>query len=101
MADTEFANLAVKELPDGISVKVRLQPRASRNTIAGISGDSLKLCLTAPPVEGEANEACISFLAQLCGVAKRQVNIISGHKNRNKVIKITGIDREGFIAVLY
>ncbi len=99
MEITGFDKLDIKELPDGISVKVRIQPRASRNTVAGITDDSLKLCLTAPPVDGEANEACINFLAQLCGVAKKQVGIISGHKNRNKIVKIAGIDKKKLLAV--
>ncbi|MDR3589364.1 MAG: DUF167 domain-containing protein [Negativicutes bacterium] len=92
--------LDCRETAGGITVKVKVQPRASRSTISGISGDSLKLALTSPPVEGAANTACIKFFAELCGVAKSRVAIASGQKSRDKVIAVTGIDKAGFLACL-
>jgi len=96
----DCTGLDIKELADGVAVKVRVQPRSSRNTVAGIYDNSLKVCLTSPPVEGEANQACINFFANLFQVAKNKVCITAGHKTRNKIIKISGIDKRRFIFTL-
>ncbi|MBP2650026.1 MAG: hypothetical protein H6Q74_851 [Firmicutes bacterium] len=96
----ELETLDCRDVSDGITVKVKVQPRASRNAVSGIIGDSLKLALTSPPVDGAANSACIAFFAELCRVAKGRVTIESGQKSREKVIKITGLDKAGFFAVL-
>jgi uncharacterized protein len=98
--DLELSMLDCRETADGVTVKVRVQPRASRNAISGIRGDSLRLALTSPPVEGAANTACIKFFAEFCGVAKGQVVIVGGQKSRDKVIAVTGIDKVGFFACL-
>lgn len=87
----ETAGLSIHQLPDGISMKVRVQPRASRNKIAGMYGDSLKVVLTSPPVDGEANQACIDFFAKVFALPKTDISIIAGHKNRNKTIKVRGL----------
>ena len=80
-----------KNEDDGVSFAVRVQPRARRNAIVGELGDALKIALTAPPVEGRANEACIEFLAELLDVPRASVTIASGQSSRNKVIRVTGI----------
>lgn len=77
-----------------IYFKVRVQPRASKNEVAGFQGDAVKIRLTAPPVDGEANEACRGFLADLLDVPRSQVELVAGHTCRNKVIKISGIKAE-------
>jgi uncharacterized protein len=92
--------LDCREVSDGITFKVKVQPRASRNAVLGMLGDSLKLALTSPPVEGAANSACIAFFAKLFSVGKSCVTIVSGQKSREKVIKIAGLDKAGFFAVL-
>jgi hypothetical protein len=92
--------LDCRDVDGGVTVKVKVQPRASREAIAGLVGDSLKLALTSPPVEGAANEACVAFFAKVCGVAKTRVTLVSGQKSREKVIRITGIDKAGFLAVV-
>jgi uncharacterized protein len=56
----------------------------------GERGDALKIALTAPPVDGRANEACIEFIAQLLKLPRASVKIISGQTSRNKVIEVTG-----------
>ncbi len=95
-----LTGLIAGKRPTGSRCKVKVQPRASRNAISGISGDSLKLALTSPPVEGAANTACIKFFSELCGVAKGAVAIVGGQKSRDKVIAVTGIDKAGFFACL-
>jgi len=73
------------------TLSVRVQPRASRNEVAGLVGDTLKIRLTAPPVEGEANAACLKFLAKLLALAPSRLAIIQGARSRNKIIRITGL----------
>ena len=77
--------------PDGITFSVRVQPRAKKNAIAGELGDALKLSLTAPPVEGRGNEACIEFFANLLKVSRSSVTIASGESSRRKIIRVMGL----------
>ncbi len=63
---------------------VRVQPKASRDEFADIQEDRIKVRITAPPVDGKANEHLIKFIAKTCGVAKSQVSIKSGETGRNK-----------------
>lgn len=92
--------LDIKELPDGIAFKVRVQPRSSKNTVAGIMGDYLKINLTAPPVDGAANAACTAFIASFLAVPKSSVVITNGPNSRLKVIKVTGMDKMRFFTML-
>lgn len=92
--------LDVKESPQGVSFKVKVQPRASRNAITGVIGDCLKLQLTSPPVDGAANIACADFLSDLFGVARSRIMIMAGDKSRNKVIQIAGITKSQFMIEL-
>jgi uncharacterized protein (TIGR00251 family) len=83
--------IPIRESAEGVSFAIRVQPRASRNKVAGEMGDVVKIALTAPPVEGKANEACIEFLAKLLGVARSSVTIAAGETGRNKVIRVAGV----------
>ncbi|MBL0716395.1 MAG: YggU family protein [Desulfosarcina sp.] len=74
----------LKDHPEGIVLSVRVQPRASKNAIKGVHGDALKITLTAPPVDGAANKACIAFLARQLKLSKSAIQIISGQTSRNK-----------------
>jgi uncharacterized protein (TIGR00251 family) len=76
-----------------ITLKVRLQPRASRDGIEGMHGDALKVKVTAPPVEGKANKAVKKLLAKQLGIALSQVEIIAGERSREKLLRISGISR--------
>ena len=80
--------ITVRDTPQGASFTVRVQPRARRNAIVGEIGDALKIALTAPPVEGRANDACIGFLAEFLKVPRSSVTIAAGETSRNKVIRI-------------
>jgi uncharacterized protein (TIGR00251 family) len=79
---------------DGVIIKILVQPRSSRNKVAGVQEDHLKLKLTAPPVEDAANQMCQSYLAGLLGVPRRKVQIISGHKSRRKRFSVEGLTQE-------
>ena len=74
----------IQEIPDGVIFKVIVQPRGSKNEIAGLQGDALKIRLTAPPVEGAANKMCIEFLAKSLKVRKSDVEIVRGQGSRTK-----------------
>ena len=72
-------------------LKLHVTPRGSRNEISGWRGDTLCVKLTAPPVEGAANAAIVKFVADSLGLRKSQVELVSGHKSRDKTLRITGL----------
>jgi uncharacterized protein (TIGR00251 family) len=80
--------LLIQAHPDGLSFKVHVQPKSSRNRILGLHGEALKLKLTAPPVEGAANKACLEALAQALSVPKSHLEITAGQSSRLKKIFI-------------
>jgi uncharacterized protein len=79
---------------DVVRFSVRLQPRASRNEIAGLQGAALKVRVTAPPVDGLANEALIELLSRALNTSRRNVCIVSGHTSRTKLIEISEANLE-------
>ncbi|HNT58217.1 MAG TPA: DUF167 domain-containing protein [Syntrophales bacterium] len=92
--------IPVSESGEGIVFQVRVVPRSSRSEVAGIQGDSLKVRLKAPPVEGRANEECIRFLAGLLGVKKDRVRIVSGLKSKTKTIAVSGLQKKDLETVM-
>jgi hypothetical protein len=85
--------IPIHETAKGVTFAVKAHPRARKNAITGIIGDALKLALTAPPVEGKANQAVIEFFADLFAIPRSSVTIASGETSRNKVMRITGLSR--------
>jgi uncharacterized protein (TIGR00251 family) len=83
-----------------ISLRVRVQPRASKDEIAGEMGGALKVRLQAPAVEERANEALVEFLAQLLKRPKAAVRILSGERSRTKRIEINGVTRQQVLDLL-
>lgn len=83
--------LRVSTVNGRVRFPVHVQPRASRSEIAGIHGDALKVRLSAPPVDGAANDALIEFLAELFAVGRRSVRILAGDTSRSKVVEIEGV----------
>jgi uncharacterized protein len=89
---TEEARLIpIQQSSGGITFAVKLHPRAKRNAIVGEVGDALKLSLTAPPLDGKANRACLEFFAKLLKVPRSSVTIASGQTNRTKIIYVAGV----------
>jgi len=86
-----MSQLKITEAGGGVTFAVRVVPRASKKEIVGVHGDALKVRLTAPPVEGRANDALIAFLAQWLGVRKSQVEIVAGATSRRKMIRVIGL----------
>jgi uncharacterized protein len=83
--------IPIHESPSGVRFAVKIHPRAKKNAITGELGDAMKVSLTAPPIEGRANEACIEFFAKLLRVPRSSVTIASGASSRNKVIRVEGV----------
>jgi uncharacterized protein (TIGR00251 family) len=81
----------VRDTSGGAAFNVKVQPRARRNALAREVGGVLKLSLTAPPVEGRANEACVEFLAELLQVPRGSFTIASGQTSRKKTIRVSGV----------
>lgn len=82
--------IPIRDTPAGLTFAVKVHPRARKNAITGEVGDALKLALTAPPVDGRANQACIEFFANLLDVPRSSITIASGEASRNKIIRVTG-----------
>ncbi|HEV8523538.1 MAG TPA: DUF167 domain-containing protein [Terriglobales bacterium] len=83
--------IPVKDTSSGASFAVRVQPRAKRNAITGTVGDALKIALSAPPLEGRANEACVDLLAAVLKVPRSSITIAAGQTSRNKVVRVAGL----------
>jgi uncharacterized protein (TIGR00251 family) len=81
----------LRQRGEAVAFTVRVVPRASRNKIAGIHDGAVRIRLTAPPVEGAANEALISFLSSVLRVPKRDIELVSGQTARNKVVSVSGL----------
>jgi uncharacterized protein (TIGR00251 family) len=76
-----------------VTLSVRIQPRASKNELVRMENGRLKIRLTAPPVEGAANEALIKLLAETLSVSKSQIEIVAGHASREKIVKVHGVSK--------
>ena len=85
--------IPIQESARGVTFAVKVHPRARKNAITGVVGDALKVALTAPPVEGKANQAVIEFFAELFAIPRSSITIASGETSRNKRICISGVSR--------
>jgi uncharacterized protein (TIGR00251 family) len=85
--------IPIQEGAKGTTFAVKVHPRARKNAITGVVGEALKLSLTAPPVEGKANQAVIEFFADLFAIPRSSVTIASGETSRNKVVRIAGVSK--------
>ena len=77
-----------------ITLTLHIQPGAKKTEIAGLHGDALKIRLSAPPVDGKANEALVKFVAEALKLPKSAVNLKSGQTSRRKVLEVSGATRE-------
>jgi len=84
----------VRESSAGATFSVKVHPRARKNAITGTVGDALKLSLTAPPVDGKANQAVIEFFAGFFDIPRSSVTIASGQTSRLKVICVAGLRKQ-------
>jgi len=80
----------VRDVADGCTVSVRVQSGAKKSAVLGLHGGAVKIALSAPPVDGKANDALIAFVAEKVGLPRARVSLLSGMTNRNKVLRVTG-----------
>jgi len=83
-----------------VILAVRVQPRASKDEIAGVMGGALKVRLRAPALEDRANEALCEFLAELLKTPKPAVRILSGHHSRSKRVEVRGVTRQQVLGLV-
>jgi len=87
-------DIPYKKTKNGIMIEVKVEPRSSRRQISGImDNDILKVKLTAPPVDGSANEQLIELISETTGVRKSQIRIVRGQSSKRKLIEITGVEK--------
>lgn len=96
----DIAMIPFQESDGGVTFAVKVHPRAKKNAITGKVGDALKVSLTAPPIDGRANQACVEFFAKFLKVPQSSVTIAHGHSSRSKVIRVAGISAEQVRAAL-
>jgi uncharacterized protein len=87
------SSAAITEDAGGVTIAVLVQPRASRPRFGPLHGDRIKLAVTAPPVDGEANAAVIELVARTLGVGRGAVEVIAGAASRRKTVRVRGITR--------
>jgi len=86
-----MSELRIAEQDGAVTFEVRVAPRASRTRVIGVQDGALKVALTAPPVDGAANEALTKLIAKALGVAKSDVEILRGDRARVKVLRVRGV----------
>lgn len=97
---TNLTKPPIEERDGAILLRVRVQPRASRNAFRRDSEGGIQVALTAPPVDDAANRALCVFVADQLGVPKRSVQLSSGGRSRNKVLSIRDISVERVLEIL-
>jgi uncharacterized protein (TIGR00251 family) len=86
-----MADARVTAQGSGVRFAVRVQPRASKNEVVGVHGESIRIRVTAAPVDGSANEALIDFLSELFARPARSIRIVGGARSRSKIVEVDGI----------
>ena len=86
-------------IPGGVLIALLVQPRASKNALAGAVAEEFKVRLTSPPVDGAANRHCCEYLAKLLGVAKGAVQLESGETSRHKRVRVQGVSEDEVIRI--
>jgi uncharacterized protein (TIGR00251 family) len=82
--------IPLRDTADGCTLAVRVHPGAKRNAIVGFHAGALKVSVTAPAADGQANEALIAFIAEWLSIPRARVTLIAGAANRSKTLRITG-----------
>jgi uncharacterized protein (TIGR00251 family) len=92
--------LELKAHDGSVIFLVRVQPRASKNEVAGVMDGALKVRLQAPALEDRANEALCEYLAEILKTPKAAVRILSGHHSRSKRVEVRGVTGQQVLALL-
>lgn len=94
-----MSELVVTRHGNAVRFGVRVQPRASRDEVAGLHGSALKIRVQAAPSDGAANQAVVALIAASLGIPRRTVTIIAGTTSRSKVIEVAGVPPEAISAL--
>ena len=87
-------DIPYKKTKNGIMIEVKVEPRSSRRQITGVmDNEVLKVKLTAPPVDGSANEQLIELISEVTGIKKSCIKIVRGLSSKRKVVEITGVEK--------
>ncbi|MEK9629367.1 MAG: DUF167 domain-containing protein [Nitrospinota bacterium] len=92
--------MRINSFKDGIRFSAIIQPRSSKNEVAGIYNGALKIRLTSPPVDGAANKSCMRFISNWLGVSLSTIRIVQGLNSKNKIIEVEGLTEEQFHEIL-
>ena len=92
--------LRIRETPDGLEIRLHVQPRARRSEISGFYNGALKIKVTAPPVDDAANRAVIEFLSARLGISKSKISILSGAKSKDKILLIKNMSADALLKKL-
>ncbi len=87
-------------LPGSVLLSLKIQPRSSKNAIAGPLGQELRVTLTSPPVDNAANQSLVRFLADQLNCPRNRIEIIRGHHSRHKQVRISGIPAQTVLRLL-
>jgi len=96
----ELDTIIVEAVSGGVRFDLRVSPRASRDAIGGVHDGALRVRITAPPVDGEANAAIIEALSKALKVPKRAVTIVAGATSKTKRVKVDGVTPEDVRALV-
>ncbi len=81
---------------NSLNIQVQIQPGSSKDQIIDLHNGRLKIKISAPPVDGKANQNLIEFIAKALGVSKSKIEIVKGRTSKLKTLKISGIDQKSF-----
>lgn len=90
----------MKQESDGVRLRVRVKPRASKSRVVGVREGALEVAVAAPPVDGEANAELVAFLAKALGVGRSSVSVVSGDTSRNKLVRVAGLGPDVLLRTL-
>jgi hypothetical protein len=92
--------MSIKPCDNRIRFSAIIQPRSSKNEVTGVYNDALKIRLTSPPVDGEANKAFIIFFAKWLGISPSKIRIVQGLSSKNKTIEVEDLTEKQFHEIL-
>lgn len=98
ISPSKIGELQIRQTSTGLEVPLHVQPRARHCEIVGVHNHSLKVKVTAPPVDDAANRAIVDFFAELLAVPRSALQIVSGLKSREKTLHVKGLSSETFIS---
>ena len=83
-----------------LNIQVQIQPGSSKDQIIGLHNGRLKIKISAPPIDGKANQNLIEFISKALGVSKSKIEILKGRTSKLKTLKISGVDQKSFSLLL-